>query len=254
MELVRRTTSSALSAGASAGIGADIAALNFSERALHIDDLPADFPTGKAIAHRPSKSEAKKSSSAPVPPVEPSLAHIARQEPKPLRMRDGQVIQRRIGWAVRDGSITKTTVHRPLSKDGTAYRPAGDWGLTKRTRWSGVASKSNGVAPVGHENHHAETSGRMADPYEHEKVFTAGYEAMSYLPTSVRRSLYARVSTPLEYDGKVVQYEDGTIEVVVIRADEHCAVSAAATLTRGGSTWDVSMMTFGNAQMRTDLA
>ena len=247
MNLVPRNPSGELGALASAGRGADVSDLRFDKRELTLDDLPASFARGGALV---LASDAPAPSSAPSQPAGETFAFVARQEPK-LRRRGDQVVQRRIGWGV-GRNLTLSLVHRPVKRDGAVYRPSGSWSLAERLTWSGPATRTGGSAKVDTVSSSTTSADGGSDLYDDEATrFPEGGDALAYLPASVRRSVYARVVAPTHFDGKIVQFDDETLHVVVIRANATVAVGLSAKLPKGGDTWDVAMYAYGERSVET---
>lgn len=251
MELIARpATSAALGSLASAGRSADVTSVQFGTKALGYEDIPTQLASsGNAVvAFDADVAHAQTDTSRPAP-----LAFVARQEPGAFRV-NGTVVQRRRAIAIHPDAVVTSIVERPLEKSdasSNAYKPAGDWLVAARTTLQAQATKSTGTVPV--ERHDASSrpasTGTTDDPYADEaRKWPEGAEAIAYLPSSVRRSLYSRIPLPTDFDGKVVEYVDTKIiEVVVVRATSANAVCAIAHLAPSSQTWDVTMLTYTNA-------
>lgn len=256
VELVRRPSSGALGSLAGAGNGSDVSQLQFSQPALSIDDLPSDFATGRSMVLGSSGGGGGGTGGGTQTQRERPTSFVAKTMPKPLRTEQG-IVQRRIGWQVHPNKITKDVVDRPLRKAGNAYTPAGAWALSRRTTWESGAVTSAGNAPVDAVSTSSGSSASAsADPYASEAVrYPDGAEAMSYLPAAVRRSIYARVPDPLDFDGKIVQYaETRALEVVVIRCGATTSIAVTATLEEDSKHWKTSMTVFTNPRVNRQAA
>lgn len=252
MELIRRpSNSSALGSLASAGRSADVSDVQFATRALTYDDIPTEIASsGSALVAFDEKAQ-----SATASPRRTPLAFVARQEPGAFRV-GGDVVQRRVALALHGDEVVKSIVERKLTRtDGSsnAYKPAGDWLVARRSTLKAKATKSVGKAPIERasasaSSAHPGASSSVDDPYADETSrWPEGAEAIAYLPASVRRSLYARIPMPEDFDGKIVEYVDTKIvEVVVVRSTSANAVAAIAHLAPGSDTWDVTMLTYSN--------
>lgn len=249
-ELTRRaTTSSALATPISAGAGANVDDLTFNGPvALTHRDMPTTFPTGTALTLASDTPTPTNPTAAP----DNDIASIARQHPKPYRRADGTVVQRRTSWAALPKKFVTATAERELAPTGQgAYRPNGPWHLTRReTRALDTHVKKRvGTVPTDPPAATATSTPReahAADPYASEtERFPEGANAIAYLPSEVRRSLYARVPNPLDFDGRVAQYQhDNSIEVTVMRRTHTTAVVAIGTRTPTATSWNVTMLTY----------
>lgn len=257
-EVARRTAqASALAHAADPGAGADISTIDFTAKALHFNDLPATFPTGNALVpagpnqQTPEPTDTRR-------PGEELLAHVTRQHPKPFRLQDGTVVQRRTGWAVYPSRIVTVTAERPLTKTDTgAYRPIGNWNMVRRETATveGRADRTVGNVPIDPAD---STTSDGTPTQQHPTAnteatrFPEGANALTYLPAPVRRSLYARIPEPTMFDGKAVQYIDnGTYEVAVLRRSGRTAVVAIGELPPASPTWKVTMLTYTFTQPPT---
>lgn len=239
----RTRTSTSLGAVASAGRSADVAAIDFGTRALDFSDIPPEFPTGSELVLAGQQHQ------GPVQaPRSQPLAHITRQAPKPLRLRTGDVVQRRTSRALYPDRIVEAVAERPLTNTpgASTYRPDGSWHLAQRITHElpAKAKRTKGNVPADPPNPNTLAAGTPT-PTREELQFPEGADAIAYLPAQVRRHIYALIPTPTEFDGKVVQYEgDRHYEVVVFRADYRTGIAVTATRPEQSTSWDVTMLTY----------
>lgn len=243
-DLTRRSAhAGSLAHTADPGIGADITTVNFGPKSLAFDQLPQTFPAGKEL-DRPGEPRDVTTRSAS---EQPPLTHITRQHPKPYRLRTGQVVQRRTGWAAYPDKIVSVTAERPLARTDTgSYRPTGDWTLVRREcdHLPGKATRTTGSVPDDSANPTPGTPAPNGGGTVPER-FRDGADALMYLPTAVRRSVITHVPDPTGFDGKVIQYaDDKSIEVTVVRRSARHAVVAIGILKPGSRAWDVTMLNY----------
>lgn len=257
----RQAQTSALARPVSAGTGADVNELTFGTTTiLDYTELPATFPTGTALTL---------ANTTPTPPTpapaqgrtERAVASIARQHPKPFRLTDGTIVQRRTAWEAHPDRIITSTAERPLTPNpnGT-LSPNGPWSLTRRATQAlpDRAKRTVGTAPSDptkhpHSTPAATSGGAASDDYAHERErFPEGATALAYLPAQVRRSLYARIPTPTRFDGLIAQRQDDhAIEVHILRATPTTSVVVKATKDANATTWNITMLTYDFPQPAT---
>lgn len=185
-----------------------------------------------------------------------AIASGVRQLSKP-RKSAGRVVQRRIGWQATPDRIVITTVERELHKtEAGKYRPSGDWLIEDRRTYkesSGQAAKRTGsvaadTPPTTGTPGPAEPPTKSIETTVAEE-FPEGAQALGMLPAAVRSSAIARVASPQQFDGVILQYTtpDGTpdrIEVNVLRLDTERAVVIQGTQKTGATQWSVSQATY----------
>lgn len=185
-----------------------------------------------------------------------TIASGVRQLDKPRRS-SGRVVQRRVGWQATPDRIVITTVERELKKnDAGKYSPSGNWLIEDRRTYkeaSGRAAKRTGSVAADSENTSPESSSPGTSASMEANVaekFSEGAQALGTLPSTVRASAIARVPTPRQFDGVIVQYSNPStgkpesLEVNVLRMDTERAVVIQAARDITGSSWSVSQAAY----------
>lgn len=259
------------------GQATSLASLEFTNAALdYSDDLPRTFRSGvKAsteVALRSGKDARSggelilASSTAPsiIAPRDPAttrriekatIASGVRQLDKP-RKASGRIVQRRIGWQATPDLIVITTAERELTKTAEGkYAPTGNWLIEDRRTYreaNGRATKRTGAVPIEETSPAPGETPATAPGLESAVAaqFPEGAQALGALPSAVRSSAIARVPSPRQFDGVILQYSDqGTnqptsLEVNVLRMDAARAVVIQATRAVSSTTWSVSQATY----------
>lgn len=184
-----------------------------------------------------------------------AIASGMRQLAKP-RKSSGRIVQRRVGWQATPDRIVITTAERELAKaDNGKYAPAGDWLIEERRTFpeeSGKAAKRTGTVPMDHArdgesaptgSEHQGTEAAVA------QAFPEGAGFLGVLPAQVRSSAIARVPSPTQFDGVLLQEPDEAgnpvrLEVSVLRMDTQRAVVIQASRGTHDSQWSVSQATY----------
>lgn len=202
---------------------------------------PIVAPKGEAITDRVEKS---------------AIASGVRQLDKP-RKSSGRIVQRRVGWQATPDRIVITTVERELKKtDSGKLAPAGEWLIEDRRTYKeagGRATKRTGNVPE--DNVAASSPSAQASPAEGgleasvAEKFPEGARSLGVLPSAVRSSAIARVSTPRQFDGVILQYSNmsgkpESLEVNVLRMDTERAVVIQATRDLNSTSWSVSQASY----------
>lgn len=196
------------------------------------------------------------------------IASGVRQLDRP-RKSSGRVVQRRIGWQATPDRIVITTAERELRKTSSGkYAPSGEWLIEDRRTYreaEGKAAKRTGKVPADPETAPetaAQANGATPGSGMETTVaenFPQGAQALGALPAAVRSSAIARVSSPLQFDGVILQYSNrqGTpehLEVHVLRMDAERAVVIQGTRKIDATEWSVSQATYKLAAAEIEQA
>lgn len=182
------------------------------------------------------------------------IASGMRQLAKP-RKSSGRVVQRRVGWQATPDRIVITTAERELAKaDSGKYAPAGDWLIEDRRTYpeeSGTATKRTGTVPMDPtpDDEASADSGPEGAEAAVAQAFPEGSGFLGVLPAQVRSSAIARVPSPTQFDGVLLQEPDKAgnpvrLEVNVLRMDTQRAVVIQASRGMDDSQWSVSQATY----------
>lgn len=262
--------------------------LTFSGAALDYgSDLPKKFRTGVKASTEVALHSGKDArsggelilaSSARSPIIAPkgdsatrrveksAIASGVRQLAKP-RKSSGRVVQRRIGWQATPDRIVITTVERELKKTAAGkLAPSGAWLIEDRRTYKeagGRATKRTGTVSqdsvASSDTSEPSDTDRGLETSVAEK-FPEGAQALGMLPSAVRSSAIARVSTPRQFDGVILQYSNPTsgqpesLEVNVLRMDTDRAVVIQATRDLSSSSWSVSQAAYKLAEPEIEQA
>lgn len=184
-----------------------------------------------------------------------AIASGVRQLDKP-RKSAGRIVQRRVGWQATPDLIVITTVERELKKnDAGKYSPSSNWLVEDRRTYkeaSGRATKRTGNVAADQESTAGDTTSTEGSSNMEVSVaekFPEGARSLGVLPAAVRSSAIARVPTPRQFDGVILQYSDHTgkptsVEVNVLRMDTERAVVIQGTRKTGSDSWSVSQAAY----------
>lgn len=190
------------------------------------------------------------------------IASGMRQLDKP-RKASGRIVQRRIGWQATPESVIITTAERELAKtDQGKLAPSGPWLIEERRTYpaaGGKATKRTGDVPMG-DSRDSSTQGESRSALGTEaaaaQAFPEGAATLGVLPASVRSSAIARVPSPSQFDGVILQEPDAQgnpvrLEVNVLRMDNQRAVVIQASRGMSETTWAVSQAAYslGDAEI-----
>lgn len=289
--LERRTPASAglaRPAGATSGLATSLSQLTFDKKALiYAQDMPRTFRKGvrestELALH--TKQQARSAgelilaSDAPtiIAPREDAatrriekavIASGMRQLNKP-RKAPGRVVQRRVGWQATPDLIVITVAERELAQtDAGKYAPVGQWLIEDRRTYpetSEKATKRTGTVPMDSEAPNGSAGGAGTPPSSGPEAavaqtFPEGAASLGLLPAQVRSSAIARVTSPVQFDGVVLQEPDAegnpvSLEVNVLRMDTQRAVVIQATRGVNDSQWTVSQATYRLGQAEIEQA
>lgn len=185
------------------------------------------------------------------------IASGMRQLDKP-RKSSGRVVQRRVGWQATADLVVITTAERELTKnDAGKYSPAGPWLIEDRRTYpetSGKATKRVGNVPMDPDQDPSSSSGTPGKPVVGPEAsvadtFPEGASSLGMLPAQVRSSAIARVPSPVQFDGVILQEPDSQgnpvrLEVNVLRMDAQRAVVLQATRDLNATQWSVSQAAY----------
>jgi hypothetical protein len=280
--LERRTPNQVESAGGrtstvEAGRATEISEIDFGGRALdHSTDMPRAFREGAKASTQLALQNGGQATSggelivadpeilASITPSDEAAARRAernefvssvRQLDRPRRSA-GRVVQRRVGWRATPDRIIITVAERELKKNhnGT-YSPNGPWLIELRRTFkdiSGKASRRTGSVPADPRQYSGQTGANTGTEGLESSVaqqFPDGAEALSALPAAVRASAIARVPSPTEFEGQLLEFSDNTgqtlrWEAKVVRMDVHRAVVLTAVRETRSATWSVTQATY----------
>lgn len=263
------------------GHGSDITGVSFTARAITYDDgIPTTFRTGARAAGTalvPAKrsgngpgSALVKASTVIAPRSTQDVERIAKQViASGARQLDGarrsgdRLVQRRVGWQATPTLIVVTTAERELNpREDRRLAPSGPWQVEHRLTYpctTGAATKRVGTVPFDSTpDPETATSGAQrpaaafSAPSGHSDTekFPEGAQALSFLPSSVRASILARVPAPTVFDGTVLQFTEAASgkvvrqEVNVIRMDAATAVVVQARRDPAATAWEVSQAVY----------
>lgn len=241
-----------------AGISADITMAHFVDGGLSFADLPRSFPAGRSLIAPSAGTAARLVADVPPSPSR-CVASGARQQPHPVRVSDGQVVQRRVGWSASAREIVVLVAERPLrAVDGDArrYRPAESWHLQRRTTYEAARDATRRVGVVPFDRLPAVAT-EATGPGQDGAADDHGLAALGYLPAIVRAGVRARVPAPVFSDGSVLQFSgpDGTAvrqEVDVVRLDAVRAVVVHAERHPSEVSWHVTQAAFDLTSVRVE--
>lgn len=194
-----------------------------------------------------------------------TIASGVRQLDKP-RKASGRVVQRRIGWQATPDLIIITTAERELEKTASGkYAPSGDWMIEDRRTYkeaNGRAAKRTGNVSADDEAPAADAAAAGTPGFEATvaEKFPEGAQALGALPAAVRSSAIARVPSPRQFDGVILQYSDpgtqqpSSLEVNVLRMDAERAVVIQATRSITATVWEVAQATYKLAEPEIEQA
>ena len=271
-----------------AGQAAEVTEMNFGGRVLdHSADMPRAFRQGAKASTQLGLQTGggRASSGGELIVADPaSLARIAphneaaarnserntiassvRQLAQPRRSA-GRVVQRRVGWRATPDRVILTVAERELKKNANrSYSPAGPWLIEVRRTFmevSGKASRRTGAVPTdphlgSPDNSAQSTSGGMESTVAEQ--FPDGAEALSALPAAVRSSAIARVPSPTQFEGQLIEFSDQAgqalrWEATVLRMDAHRAVVLTAAREARSTTWSVTQAAYNLSEPELEQA